>query len=138
MASGPEPASAGRTDRTRPLRFVVAGGVNTLFGFAVYGLTAWAGWPTWVCLLVGNLAGTAFNFLTLGGYVFRDLRRQRLPRFIAVYALVYLLNLGLLTVFQAWGVHRLTGQFVLLVPMAAMSYVLMNKLVFRPDRSVVA
>jgi len=127
MASTPEPSSRS----SRPLRFLIAGGVNTLFGFAVFGSLAWAGCPTWVSLLVGNLAGTVFNFLTLGGYVFRDLRRQRLPRFVAVYAFIYVINLLLLLALQGWGLQRLVGQLLLLVPMAGLSYVLMSRLVFR-------
>jgi putative flippase GtrA len=120
-----------RSSLVRPLRFLLAGGLNTLFGFAVFGALVWTGWPTWACLLVGNLAGTAFNFLTLGGFVFRDLHHRRLPRFVAVYGLIYLLNLGLLTVADHMAIDRLIAQFCLLIPMAAMSYVLMSRLVFQ-------
>jgi putative flippase GtrA len=120
-----------RSSLVHPLRFLLAGGLNTLFGFAVFGALVWTGWPTWACLLVGNLAGTAFNFLTLGGFVFRDLHHRRLPRFVAVYGLIYLLNLGLLTVADHMAIDRLIAQFCLLIPMAAMSYVLMSRLVFK-------
>jgi putative flippase GtrA len=127
MASAPDL----RSGLARPLRFLLAGGLNTLFGFAVFGALVWAGWSTWACLLVGNLAGTAFNFLTLGGFVFRDLHHRRFPRFVAVYGLIYLLNLGLLTVADHMAIDRLIAQFCLLIPMAAMSYVLMSRLVFQ-------
>jgi putative flippase GtrA len=127
MASGPD----FRNGLARPLRFLLAGGLNTLFGFAVFGVLAWAGLPTWACLLAGNLAGTAFNFITLGGYVFRDLHHRRLPRFVAVYGLIYLLNLGLLAMAQLMAIDRLIAQFCLLIPMAFMSYVLMSCLVFK-------
>lgn len=127
MASAPDL----RSGLTRPLRFLFAGGLNTLFGFAVFGALAWTGWPTWACLLVGNLAGTAFNFLTLGGFVFRDLHQRRLPRFVAVYVLIYLLNLGLLAMAQRMDIDRLIAQFGLLIPIAAMSYLLMSRLVFK-------
>ena len=120
-----------RSGLARPLRFLLAGGLNTLFGFAIFGALVWTGWPTWACLLAGNLAGTAFNFLTLGGYVFRDLHHRRLPRFLAVYGMVYLLNLGLLAMAQRMAFDRLLAQFCLLIPMAAISYVLMSRMVFR-------
>ena len=120
-----------RSGLARPLRFILAGGLNTLFGFAVFGALVWAGWPTWACLLAANLAGTAFNFLTLGGYVFRDLHHRHLPRFVAVYCLIYLLNLGVLALAQRMAIDRLIAQFCLLIPMAVMSYVLMRRLVFK-------
>ena len=120
-----------RNGLARLIRYLLAGGLNTLFGFAVFGALAWTGWPTWACLLAGNLAGTAFNFLTLGGYVFRDLHHRHLPRFVAVYCLIYLLNLGLLVIAQFMAIDRLIAQLCLLIPMAVMSYVLMSRLVFK-------
>jgi len=127
MASGPD----FRNGLARPLRFLLAGALNTLFGFAVFGVLAWTGWSTWACLLAGNLAGTAFNFLTLGGYVFRDLNQDRVPRFVVVYGLIYLLNLGLLSILQLMVIDRLIAQFCLLIPMAAMSYAMMSRFVFK-------
>src|ERR1700758_4902300 len=62
------------------LRFLVAGGVNTLFGFGVNIAVMLAGCPVWLSMLVGTVAGVAFNFFTHGGYAFRDLSARRLPR----------------------------------------------------------
>ncbi len=120
-----------RNGLARPLRFLLAGGLNTLFGFTVFGLLVWAGWPSWACLLIANLAGIVFNFLTLGGYVFRSLHHGRLPRFVAVYCLVYLLNLCFLSIAQAMEMNRLFAQLLLTPPMTGLSYVLMNRLVFK-------
>ena len=57
-----------KLQQSRMLRFVLAGGINTLFGFLVYTLTIVSGAVAWIAILVGMLAGTAFNFLTTGGY----------------------------------------------------------------------
>ena len=61
--------------RRQILRFIVAGAINTLFGFAVYSAAVLAGLPVWSALLVGNVAGVGFNFVTIGGYVFGVLGR---------------------------------------------------------------
>ena len=49
---------------SRFLRFLLAGGLNTLFGFAVYSLFALSDLSTWMVLIASNLAGIAFNFVT--------------------------------------------------------------------------
>jgi putative flippase GtrA len=119
----------------RFLRFLLAGGLNTLFGFGVYAGCVRAGAPVWLAMLVGTVAGVAFNFLTLGGYAFRDLSARRLPRFVLGYALVYAANLA---AFQA--VHRRVAdpvacQVLLVVPVALFSYLVMSRFVFRGRRS---
>ena len=73
--------------KNRFMRFLVAGGVNTLFGFAVYSFCIIAGCVVWLALLAGMLSGTVFNFFTTGGYVFRELSPRLLPRFIFSYLL---------------------------------------------------
>ena len=120
-----------RNGRARPLRFLLAGGLNSLFGFTVFGLLVWAGLPSWACLLIANLAGIVFNFISLGGYVFRSLHHGRLPRFVGVYCSVYLLNLCFLSVAEAMEVNRLFAQLLVTPPMAGLSYVLMSRLVFK-------
>lgn len=118
----------------RFLRFLVAGAVNTLFGFAVYTVAILLHAPTWASLLIGTVAGIAFNFLTVGGYVFRQLSARRLPRFIGAYLLVYAVNLALIDWLSGLVDGKIVAQLVLVGPMALLSYVLMAYFVF-PDKS---
>jgi putative flippase GtrA len=115
---------------SRFLRFVVAGGVNTLFGYAIYAASIASGAPVWLALLIGMVAGTVFNFFTTGGYAFRQLALRRYPRFVCCYLLVYGVNLVLLAALSPWIADKLLAQAVLLVPLALFSYVLMARLVF--------
>ncbi len=119
--------------QNRLVRFLLAGGANTLFGYLVFALVQSWSHQSWLALLVGTLAGIVFNFFTTGGYVFRQLTPGRILPFVLVYLAIYAVNLGLLTLLAAWIGNRLLAQFCLLVPMAALSYLLMAKLVF-PDR----
>ena len=113
------------------LRFLLAGGVNTLFGFGVNIGVMLAGFPVWLAMLVGTVAGVAFNFFTHGGYAFRDLSARRLPRYIAGYAIVYVVGLGAFHVLNRFVPGPVLCQVLLVVPIALFSYLVMSRFVFR-------
>ena len=112
------------------VRFIVAGIVNSLFGFMVVAIALWSGLPVWAALLAGMLLGSVFNFFTTGGYAFRQLSRQKYPRFVLCYLLVYGTNLALIELLLPWTGDPLIAQGILLVPLALLSYVLMARWVF--------
>ena len=113
------------------VRFLIAGGVNTLFGFLVYSIAILSGLQVWQALLAGILAGLVFNFVTTGGYVFRDLTVRRFSRYAGVYVLIYLVNLGLVVLLSKWIDSVILIQGIITTPMALGSYLLMSKFVFR-------
>ena len=117
------------------VRFLLAGLANTLFGLAVYAGAVHVGLATWAALLAGMLAGLAFNFVTLGGYAFRDLSMQRLPRFVCCYLATYLINLAALHVLRSFLVDAIVGQVILTPPMAIFSYLCLSRFVFRRPSS---
>ena len=117
-------------ERQRFLRFLIAGGVNMLFGLSVYSLAIVVHAPVWVALLLANVAGVAFNFFTTGAYVFRSLLLSRFPRFVAAYLALYLINWALITWLQMWIPNPIYAQATLTIPLAMFSYVLLLRLVF--------
>lgn len=114
----------------RFMRFLIAGAINTLFGFAVYSACIVAGLPLWLALMIGTITGTAFNFLTTGGYVFRQLALSRMPRFLLCYALIYTVNLQLLRWVTELLSDKILSQAILVLPIAIFSYLLMARFVF--------
>ena len=114
----------------RPLRFLLAGFVNTGFGFAVYTTCILASLSVRSALLTGLVAGSVFNFVTTGGYAFRQLAIRRYPLFLVSYGIVYVLNVAMVE----WLAPRVGGAIVAqalsLVPMALLSYWLMARWVF--------
>lgn len=121
---------------TRGVRFLVMGVLNTLFGFLSYSLVIWLWGEIWLALLVSNVTGITYNFLTMGGVVFRDMGLARLPRFVLVYLGIYLVNWGCIVLLLAFIVtSKVLAQACLVVPMALMSYVLLSNYVFRSDLS---
>lgn len=117
--------------RSRIVRFLLAGIVNTVFGLSVYAAVDLAGAPIWVALLVGMVAGVTFNFVTMGGYAFRDLSLQHLPRFVLCYAANYMVNLGALHLLRPFVADAILRQALLTAPMAVFSYLCLSRFVFR-------
>lgn len=120
----------------RPVRFVLVGGVNTLFGYTAYAALVFVGLHFALAAFLGTVAGVLFNFMTTGTLVFDGLSRARLVRFVAVYALTYVLNVALLAVLTAAGIDAYRAGLICIVPMAGVSYLLMRGIVFgdRPWR----
>lgn len=115
---------------SRSMRFLISGGVNTLFGFMVYSVFILAGAAVWLALISGTVIGALFNFLTIGGYVFHDLSLDRVPRFLLCYALVYGINLQALEWLSTVVADKILSQAILVLPIAALSYLLMARFVF--------
>lgn len=114
----------------RFVRFLVVGGINTLFGLAAYSLLALSDLSTWLVLIVSNLAGMVFNFITTGGLVFRDLNLARLPRFLFCYVLIFLIYLVLINWLSPVTGGRIWAMAIIVLPMAALTYLMQSWFVF--------
>lgn len=112
-------------------RFLIAGALNTIFGFLIYSAAIICGLLVWQALLTGMLAGVGINFCTIGGFVFRDLVVSRFWKFSAAYMLIYWINLGLVELISKWVDSAILTQAMVTVPMAVGSYFLMSRFVFR-------
>ena len=112
----------------RFIGFLVAGGVNTMFGYAVYSGQVLLGVVPHVAVTVSTVAGVLFNFLTTSA-VFRSRDLRKLPRFLAVYAIMLSLNILLLEVAMRAGLGPLLAQAVIL-PIFALTFLAMRRFVF--------
>jgi putative flippase GtrA len=124
-------------DRSRPLRFLLAGGVNTAVSYGVYAWMLWLGLALALASLLSLLAGIAVGFFTQGGFVFRSLSRSSLLRYLLAWAAMYAVHYGVVTGLMRVGVPPLAGALVALVLIAALSYFVLRDLVFRagPDQT---
>jgi putative flippase GtrA len=117
--------------QSRTLRFLLAGGINTLFGFTAYSILIVSGVVVWIAVFLGMLAGTAFNFLTTGGYVFRDMSLHRLPLFLFFYFAVFAINLVLIECLSSFITNKILLQALISPLLAIISYFLMSRCVFK-------
>jgi putative flippase GtrA len=120
--------------QNRFARFILVGGLNALFGFAIYSLLALTHLSTWIVLIVSNMAGITFNFFTTGGLVFRNISPSRVPRFLVCYGVIFAIYLQLIRWLSPLLGGRIWAMAVIIAPMALLTYFLQSWFVFRDDR----
>ncbi|WP_445146003.1 GtrA family protein [Dyella sp. Tek66A03] len=115
--------------------FLLVGGLNTLFGFAVYAVFVIHHSPTWLALIGGNIAGMVFNFFTTGHFVFLDVSPTRIPRFASAYLLIFYANLELISVVNRYTHDAIISQAYLTPIFAVISYLLLSRWVFSAGKT---
>lgn len=121
--------------RSKVVRFLLVGGLNTAFGYALFAACLALGMHYGVAVLVTLIIAIGFNFLTYGRLVFRNADPLLLPRFAAGALFQYVLNVSLVAWFKRMEVSPYLSQAILVVPLAGLSYFINNQWVFREYRS---
>jgi len=118
----------------RFFRFLLAGVVNTLFGYAAYSGLVLLGVAPQIALGCGMVAGIAFNFFSISA-AFASQDRRRLPRFLAVYGVSYLANAWLLGLVIRAGIGPLIAQAGFVLLFTPLTFLAMRRFVFprRPE-----
>lgn len=112
--------------------FVAAGGLNTAFGYGAFAALLWLSGSKSLAVVLGTLAGIAFNFGTYGA-VFSRTGSARLPHFIAFYLLLLSANIILLRLFTNSGMNPYLAQAIFIGLSTPVSFVTMRNLIF-PER----
>ena len=81
-------------------RYYQAGIVNTAFGYGLFAFFVALGLNMYLAQIVAHLLGMAFNYVTYSRHAFHDSDVSK-SRFVASYAVNYLLGLGAL-----WAISR--------------------------------
>lgn len=113
----------------RFLLFLLAGCVNTLFGYAVYGGLVLLGLVPQIALAFSTIAGLLFNFFSTSA-VFSSLDRRRLPRFLGVYAISFIANAWLLGLVIRAGLGPIVAQGLIMLLFAPLNFLAMRHFVF--------
>jgi putative flippase GtrA len=88
------------------IKYVVVGGVNTVFGYAVYAAGLWLGLSYVLAALASQILGTIFNYFSYGIFVFsRRPEKSSVLRFAVQYGFYYLLTLFILWLLQSVGLN---------------------------------
>lgn len=125
-------AIPGPRDRTwfQLLKFLVVGGINTLFGYALFALFTWFGMRYPLAIALATLGGVLFNFQSVGRFVFGGAPRSRFWRFVFVYCLIYLINVGGVKLVLSYGVNVYIANGIMLLPLAGIAFILNRRFVF--------
>jgi putative flippase GtrA len=122
-----------RIIKKRFVKFILVGVLNTAFGYSVYALFIYVGMHYSLAVLIGTILGVLFNFKSTGRLVFKVNNNALLVRFIGIYIITYVLNVAALGMFNFYHFDLYVAGFLLILPMAAVSYVLQSRYVFKEN-----
>jgi putative flippase GtrA len=121
--------------RRQFVRFVLVGGINTLFSYLVYAALLYLGLPYVAANFGAMLLGVMFSFRTQGWLVFGNTSGRLIFRFAACWCLIFLVNIAIIWSLIRLGLNAyLSGAFALL-PVTVISYLVQRFLVFRAPQS---
>lgn len=112
------------------LKFLVVGGINTVFGYALFAGFTWFGMHYPLAIALATVGGVLFNFQSVGRLVFGSAPRSRFWRFVGVYCLIYLLNLGGVKLMLSHSVNVYVANGIMLIPLAGIAFILNRRFVF--------
>lgn len=88
------------------IRFILVGILNTLFGVGLYCIFIYIGIPYRIAVLLSTVLGVLFNFKTIGTLVFKNNSNKLIFRFLFVYVITYLINIGLIRLLLIIGLNE--------------------------------
>ena len=114
-----------------PLKFIVVGGINTIFGYGIYwGLLQLDVYFT-IAAFFSTLLGIIFNFFTIGRLVFQSKNNALFYKFVFVYGFLYLLSIAGISFIHDFNVSYEIAGAIMIMPSAIISFVLNKNLVFK-------
>lgn len=119
---------------TKFIKFLVVGGINTLFGYGVFALLIFLDSHYSLAAFISTFLGILFNFKTTGKFVFNSHDNSLIFKFFGVYGVTYLLNVLGLWVFNIFKVSNYIAGAILTIPMAFIAFLLNKKFVFNKTK----
>lgn len=118
--------AAAHSTGQRFLRFLGVGVLNTGFGYAAYALLLLAGLAPQPALASAFALGILWNYMTHARLVFGTSGLARLVPYAGAYGGIYLVNALALGQALKAGLSPYLAQAILVLPMAALSFVLIS------------
>lgn len=125
----------GRYAEPKIIKFLSAGVLNTVFGYAVYAALLFIKTPYLIALLVATVIGVIFNYFSFGRIAFQGHGGWRVfAKFVIAYGLIYSANAFLLKVFTVdFLLNPYLGQIICIPISVLLSWLLMNYWVYKND-----
>jgi putative flippase GtrA len=114
-------------------RYYGAGVVNTAFGYSLFAALVWLGLNVFVAQIIAHVSGTVFNYFMFKSFVFTS-SRPALMRYIASYAVNYLIGLGFLAAIRLVVPSPYAAGFLAILCASAVNYLILKLFVFRGRR----
>lgn len=113
------------------VRFLFVGAINTVFGYLMYAIFISTPLPQWAALFCAYVCGVLWNFKTTGTLVFKNGDNKLIFKFIGTYVFTYFVNLFCLKTLLHFGLNKYLAQFILVFPIAVLSFILFRMFVFK-------
>ena len=113
------------------VRFVIASGINTIFGFLAFAFFIFIGLYYPIAVLCSTICGVLFNFQTIGRFVFSSNNNLLIFRFIGVYLVTYLFMTAGIGILIHFGTSAYVAGAILILPTGIISFVLNKRFVFK-------
>lgn len=110
-------------------RYYQAGVVNTAFGYGCFALLVGLSLNIYAAQIIAHIMGTAFNYLTYSRYAFSETKGSPL-RFVASYAVNYLVNLAALFGFAQLVESPYLAGFLAVLVASAVNFLILKRYVF--------
>jgi putative flippase GtrA len=120
--------------KRRFVRFLLVGGINTAFSYAVYATFLLLGLGYALANLLALVASILFSFKTQGTFVFNNTAHRLIFRFSICWLFVYLCNIAFIGEMLTLGLDAYTAGALAIPPIIAVSYLLQKYFVFNPTR----
>ncbi|MDD5456362.1 MAG: GtrA family protein [Candidatus Margulisbacteria bacterium] len=114
----------------RFIRFLLTGVLCAIFGYSVYALFIILGVHYTIASFCSTFIGILFNFKVYGKLVFNSKNNKLIFRFFLSYGISYIINIGLLAIFNIFHINMLVAGAILLFPMGIISYLLQKNIVY--------
>lgn len=113
------------------IKFIIVGILNAAFGYTCYYALLWYGLHFSSALLISTIIGVLFNFKSLGLFVFNSSDNYLITKFVTGYVVVYGINMAGIQKSIELGLSPEMGGALLILPMAALSFLINKKFVFK-------
>jgi putative flippase GtrA len=110
--------------------FLIVAGINTIFGFIIYGVLVYSGLSVMLAVLLSTIIGVLFNFKTYGSIVFKSNNNRLLFKFVGIYALCYIINVSGIYLLEKMQIDKYIAWLFMAVPIGILTYILNKKFVF--------
>ena len=104
------------------VRFLLVGGLNTAFGYALFGAIYLLTSRHTLAVVIATIIGVIFNFFSTGRLVFAYCGALAFVPFVLGYGVVCLVNVVALDLLTAQGLHPLLGQLIVLPVCVLLSF----------------
>ena len=115
-------------------RYYGAGIINTAFGYGLFAGLVWLGLNLFVAQIVAHVTGTIFNYFMFKRFVFTN-SEPALARYIASYAVNYLIGLGFLVTVRMVIHSPYAAGLLAIICTSAVNYLILKLIVFRSRRT---